>query len=34
MESFPRVFLKQKRKKKHEEIDFHNSIQDLVFTTV
>ena len=34
MESFARLLLKQKRRKKHEEIDFHNSIQDLVFTTV
>ena len=34
MESLSWVFQKQKREKKHEEIEFHNSVQDLVFTTV
>ena len=31
---FSKGVFKTKKKKKHEEIDFHNSIQDLVFTTV
>ena len=34
MENLSRVFQKQKRKKKHEEIEFDNSIQNWVFTTV
>ena len=35
MENRSRVFQKQKRKKKtHEEIEFHNLIQDQVFTTI
>ena len=27
-------FSKTKKKKTHEEIEFHNSIEDLIFTTV
>ena len=34
MENISRVFQEQKRKKSHEEIEFHNLIQDWVFTTV
>ena len=34
MENLSWVFQKQERKKTHEEIEFHNSIQDSVFTTV
>ena len=34
MENLSRVFQKQKRKKKQGEIEFHNSVQDWVFTTV
>ena len=34
MENLSRVFQKQKRKKTPEEIKFHNSVQDSVFTTV
>ena len=34
MENLSRVFQKQKRTKSQEEIEFHNSIQDWVFTTV
>ena len=34
MENLSGVFQKQKRTKAHEEIEFHNSIQDWVFTTV
>ena len=33
MESLPRVFQKQKRKT-HEKIEFHNSVQDWVLTTI
>ena len=32
MENLSVVFQKQKKKKTHEEIEFHNSIQDCVFT--
>ena len=34
MENLSRVFQKQKRKKAYEEIEFHNSIQDSIFTNV
>ena len=34
MQNYSTVFQKQKRTKTHEEIEFHNSIQDLYFTTV
>ena len=35
MEKLSTVFKKKKnKKKKHEEIEFHNSIQDSVFITV
>ena len=34
MENLSRVFQKQKGKNTHEEIEFHNSVQDRVFTTV
>ena len=33
MEYLSRVFQKQKRKKIHKAIEFHNSTQYLVFTT-
>ena len=34
MESFSTIFQKKKTKKRHEETEFHNSIQDWVFTIV
>ena len=34
MENVSPVFQKPKRTKTHEEIEFHNSIQDCIFTTV
>ena len=34
MENLSRAFQKEKRKKGHEEIEFHNSIQDWVINTV
>ena len=34
MENLSWVFQKQERKKTHKETEFHNSIQDSVFTTV
>ena len=34
MENLSREFQKQKRKKTHKEIEFLNSIQGLVFTTI
>ena len=37
MENLSGVFQKKKKKKKkkaHEEIEFHNTVQDWVFTTV
>ena len=34
MENFSKVFQKQKNKNTNEEIEFHNSIQEWVFTTV
>ena len=34
MENISSVFQRQKRKKTHGETEFHNSIQDWVFTTV
>ena len=32
MENISKVFGKQKKKKKHEKSEFHNSVQDWVFT--
>ena len=34
MQDLSKVFQKQKRKKTHEETEFHNSVQDWVITTV